>query len=553
MPKKNNTKKNKIKKNKTKKNKTKKNKTKKYFGGIGTPPIEQPVDNDDELTPIPIISTIDKSNNDKVIISSGRDPIGLPSTRLVIENDILKRKQNLAKVIFSVCKNSVNCIQIGMYREHVKYIFSNFDNFDQAIIYGNDGIKYLGSKSSSSNGFVILFNYHYVTPIPPLITINTQTIMKFAQDESSDNLFYEYYVGKYFINKYINNFLCFTETYNCFKIIDTITSINQLNNICENNKNKRITLPPDVFLNDPFVKYEPKLPILWNDICTEPAISYAIMIQFYSGWISFNQYVKQYETHYDEIESKKVVNKLKYIFSSIKPLSPYQRFPIDLVTLLYQIYFVLNILKHNYTHYDLHSENVGLYKLYDGNKYIIMHYHKIDGIIISFKTENIAKIIDYGRNYFSTTTISSSQVKQDMEASANCMLNSSVNILTKNVGCTRELLICPNVRNISHDLRLAKMYEHYLFQIGLLDSIKYDNRYGTVEELFSSFNGLSNRIVSNVEDMAKALEMFILTPRYIKHINKKYSEWQHIADIHIYEDTSRTYEFIPINNDQYME
>ena len=69
--------------------------------------------------------------------------------------------------------------------------------------------------------------------------------------------------------------------------------------------------------------------------------------------------------------------------------------------LMYQIYFPLQILRRVYTHYDLHRDNVLLYKPFgDAKKYIEMNYHLVSGRVVQFPTEYVCKIIDYGRNYF---------------------------------------------------------------------------------------------------------------------------------------------------------
>jgi hypothetical protein len=61
----------------------------------------------------------------------------------------------------------------------------------------------------------------------------------------------------------------------------------------------------------------------------------------------------------------------------------------------------LTVLGKTYTHYDLHEENVLVYKPFKGEKYIDMIYHTKDGIF-SYSTEYVAKLIDYGRNYFNS-------------------------------------------------------------------------------------------------------------------------------------------------------
>ena len=75
---------------------------------------------------------------------------------------------------------------------------------------------------------------------------------------------------------------------------------------------------------------------------------------------------------------------------------------IDLLTTLLQVYFTLSTLSNEFTHYDLHGRNVLLYKPKD-NHYIYYHY-KYGGYEFSFRSQYLAKIIDYGRSFNHETT-----------------------------------------------------------------------------------------------------------------------------------------------------
>jgi hypothetical protein len=66
----------------------------------------------------------------------------------------------------------------------------------------------------------------------------------------------------------------------------------------------------------------------------------------------------------------------------------------------------LMCLQNEFTHYDLHSDNILIYEPVIG-KYIQYHYF-VDGNEISFKSKYIVKIIDYGRCYFHDTDTNNS-------------------------------------------------------------------------------------------------------------------------------------------------
>ena len=72
-------------------------------------------------------------------------------------------------------------------------------------------IKRIGTPSA--NGFVLEIPFEKNR-------YKAYTVLKCSAKPSADNLFYEYYVGKYFINTFIKKFPCFVETYDCYEIKD---------------------------------------------------------------------------------------------------------------------------------------------------------------------------------------------------------------------------------------------------------------------------------------------------------------------------------------------
>ena len=92
--------------------------------------------------------------------------------------------------------------------------------------------------------------------------------------------------------------------------------------------------------------------------------------------------------HFDNVETFKTIKRTNQA---------------DIYQLLFQVYFALSSMVNNYTHYDLHEDNVLCYKPYVGNRYVVMNYHFNDGTVITFPTDHVCKIIDYGRNFFTHT------------------------------------------------------------------------------------------------------------------------------------------------------
>lgn len=269
------------------------------------------------------------------------------------------------------------------------------------------------------------------------------------------------------------------------------------------------------------------------------------------------------------------IHKARSIDGFVKEFSGNKAFcTFHLPQYLYQVYAPLGMLSNEFNHYDLHTDNVVLYRI--GNEqanrdrlreiavggvpnngqYITMKYHYPGGEVVSFNTFDIAKIIDYGRSYFSYTdeknkkTYSSNNYHQFLrtaiEANDDKRENKNLPSERKKGDYTKKQChnlsydeledediygsyhyICSNKRNKSHDLRLASMIRRKLlnqFRVRdkkwvatyfdanneegklvkkmlealyykdeyLVDRGKKDKGYGTPEVDESSYNGLEN-------------------------------------------------------------
>lgn len=76
---------------------------------------------------------------------------------------------------------------------------------------------------------------------------------------------------------------------------------------------------------------------------------------------------------------------------------------IELLPVLFQIYFPLVNLSESFTHYDLHTGNVLLYKPNE-DAYIEYKYYLPNSSIITIHSQYIAKITDYGFCFFNDST-----------------------------------------------------------------------------------------------------------------------------------------------------
>ena len=237
-------------------------------------------------------------------------------------------------------KNDV-CLMIGVKKNDIINYFDNFINFDLI----KSPIKKL--RINTWNGFFYKLEYIKNNHIANII-------LKSTVAEVSDNLIYEYIVGL-FLNKQLEIFPCFIETYGlyCYKNKE----------YWEKNKNSN-EMDITVLKNS--------LNIIPNeDLVNKGCEKYlAILLQCVDNAITLK----------DSIKNKDIVN-------------------YELLNILFQIYLPLSTLSDIFIHDDLHCKNVLIYKPHN-DKYIKYHYHLISGINIVFKSQYIAKIIDYGNTYF---------------------------------------------------------------------------------------------------------------------------------------------------------
>ena len=262
------------------------------------------------------------------------------------------------------------CMTFGKEVKLIKDFFNNM-NFDYL-----QKIKRIGEKSV--NGFVneMTFNKE---------GYKLSTVLKSSLNNTSDNLVYEYYIGSYFINLMIPYFPCFIETFNVYSYE---------NNLLYNELQKKNA---EQYVID-FAKTSLRN-LDNNGSLQHCTFNKHLLLESYlnpTNMCLLIQHINNPETLYS--------------FLSIPKSDP--KWGLHLFYILLQIYLPLGKLMHKFTHNDLHSENVLLYKL-KNHEYVEMEYHLEDNSIIKFRTQYIVKIIDYGRCYFKRDNNCSSQVFYD--------------------------------------------------------------------------------------------------------------------------------------------
>lgn len=462
-------------------------------------------------------------------------------TRTAMKSKLENPSLRQSNMLSAICNDSTRgaCLDFGVYRQQIKTFFNDYLLSSQY----SKKMKLIGAPSN--NGFILQVEYERDN-------YKSYSVIKCNQQSDSDNLLYEYYVGINFVNHFVPIFPCFIETYEQLYFFDSPTQFNVADSITDVavtiDENLRRVFREVTNVNDiinPLSSFA-------NNACKfGKSNSVAIMLQYFDNVIPFNNYAKQ---------------------SGHLPDGP---------NILFQIYFVLNILRNEYTHYDLHAGNVLLYKPYVGDKFIEMHYHFNDGKTIAFPTEYVAKIIDYGRNFFHNTTsgVSSQNVVDNVCSNCNapeCMSSTKnangetqfnncgelSGIFVGEYGGTNGSFynISVNKKNVSHDLRLvsdAKIKKIVQSVSATPPIIKYDVMFGT-PEIEANHYSPANNVIYNVSDMLTYLKKYLKSWNNANmiawssetlHADDKYNKyaspkWTKMGEIHVYENR-KPYEFIP--------
>ena len=409
-----------------------------------------------------------------------------------------------SKFLQTICSDSGVCIAFGKERKMIFEFFNGFTQFDFLT-----NVQSIGSESS--NGFIKELEYEREK-------YKAYAILKSSRDKNADNLLYEYVVGEV-INKYfMNRFPCFIETYGHYKYIGDRESF-------------RTAGPGKIDLSQLLIPYDENLTPI--DESCRSSIDMCILIQHIKGASSLA------DKAYDRYDNPK------------KDDAFIQN---DLLASLFQIYYPLSMLKNNFTHYDLHGDNVIMYKPVEG-KYIQYHYHYPDGTKLSFKCQYISKIIDYGRSFFNINPgeyhpgiMDSLGYYRLLCANPDC--NTVPDSCGKGSGyewmsppSKRNSYISSSTRNMSHDLRLLQELRDNTDPLKFTDLMKkilslviYKGQYGTPE-----FAKSEKGRISNVTDVTSAIRTLMTKKEYVPANEKYYSKMTKLGDLNIYPYRPMTY------------
>jgi hypothetical protein len=441
-----------------------------------------------------------------------------------MKNTEIKRT---GKFLQNICSDSGHCLSFGTEKNKINTFFNNFNTFE----YAGGLAKPMGNPSV--NGFIFEIPYKKYN-------YNSLAVLKSAINNNSDNLMYEYQVGKEFINKQNTIYPCFLETYGLYNYADSKYH-NLLQNFALHKKSIQMGFLKEMveIIKTPDYKIG----------CTKSKLI-ALLIQHVKGSITLGDFMDNSYT---------TINQVNILFN-------YEMIPI-----LFQVYMPLYMLRDKFTHYDLHLDNLMVYKP-DKNKYIHYHYsNKQIGNetpkVAEFFSQYIVKIIDYGRSYFKNDKIDSNNVKNTIcnepECNPMCGTKSGLARLSDKPVAVRSY-ITPSISNQSHDVRLLNEVIHSYKYIKkhnhgtsnsmmneLVSLVNYTGKHGTKENLSRG----GKTAINNVTDAYKVLKHMvrhIYDPSYTTSIynmnnsmvKNHFDKMEKMGDMYIYGD-GRPMKYVP--------
>lgn len=420
-----------------------------------------------------------------------------------------------------VCSDSGVCIAFGKHVETIKKHFNRFIDFKHAKSLRQIGVV-------SANGFVKEIEYENAG-------YKSHAVLKSTTREKADNLYYEYLVGL-FLNEQSKYSPIFLETYASLRYAS--------NNKYESMKNQtatKDTLNDLSIIQHPGIQTEnlPFPPNKMLELSCKTSLHTALLIQHIKD-------AKTLSAKCGDIDFAK----------------------IDLVNILFQIYYTLRLLSRSFTHNDLHTDNVLVYEpVKDG--YIQYYYHTTPGTVYAFKSAYIPKMIDYGRSFYdfgrlhketdvfnSSRTIYKTVCK--MKLCKPCGIEKGYQWLTPST--TSNSAHDPN---ISQDLRLLRMLHKAYDDFGTVEysrMVKTIYRHSPVSRLLEKvqFKGIhftpqdinmgtakpkpKSKTINNIIDAYVMLVELIQSPKIIAANEEHYAKHKKIGEMHVYED--RPLEFI---------
>lgn len=427
--------------------------------------------------------------------------------------------------IIQACPESGACLVLGSFSHQIKMYFGGFTEFENVV----PPIVRIGAESV--NGFVNQIEYNKRG-------YSSYAVLKSSRKPSSDNLFYEYVVGQY-INKLNKHYPCFLETYGYFMYNPEGNYMGPAEELLETEEGsedssyggKRFKGGANVLKN----KYSDILRG-GKRIEDTSVLSDGLILLSESSTAIYED-----ENYVNACKNSQNLAILIQYLKDVKTLSSFQYdrdfMQNDLLFILFQVYMPLGKLKDNFTHYDLHHNNVLIYEPAE-NKYIEYHYHLYSDMEIVFNSSYMAKLIDYGRCFFKedNTNNTSIEFNNRLCRIKECNQISTTGHCGEKIGFVHannpgNAMYMPGTNSRVADIKK----DMWLFNI---IKTQYSLCPDSIKGLFSN----------NVHDMARDLTLeikFLLNNNQKRdNYNARYANKEKFGDLHIYMDGNEPMKFV---------
>ncbi len=363
----------KVSKNKEKIKENKKTKRRKIFEEmknaeeilIDSPSPVSPVISPPKPSPIPSPKNSPiQSENNQPRINNGLPPIGRYNLTPGRENYSATIIQKAAikfimKKLSKICPNVSDCLLIGRYRPYILKWFNHF-----SLEYCENKVKRIGIDSDNAFILELEFYVNLIVEGKKMQGYTSYAILKSTLFKHSDNLWYEYTIGKH-LNQFHTFIPIFLETYNLYRYKST---------------NDRDLLHKQTSKQfDVHTVTKRNIDELLDPVENSTLLDACIKSDIYAFT---SQIIQNNDSLYSLIVDSKIDN-------------------YNLASVIFQIYFCLSAMNntgHSFAHYDLHVGNVLLYKPF-GDKYIHYRFHFTQtGEVREFYSKYMLKLIDYGRS-----------------------------------------------------------------------------------------------------------------------------------------------------------
>ena len=421
-----------------------------------------------------------------------------------------------------------------VFHENFEEILRDTQNFGNLKNYSRS-VDFIGDYSN--NGFLRKFKYTSDKYEVDVIQKNNKTL-------KSDSLVYEYLVGQC-INHFAQFYPCFSLTYQIFKY--------------RSDMDYRIM--EYFLLKRKSDDYDPDLDEKVKQITLSTGLD-----QMLSA-LDEKDIVKLIKTGCENNDKMCIMTQYLPFESSLsKYIISRNMNPNTLTTILYMVYACLASFSNVFTHYDLHTNNVQLVRI-PNDGYSIIRVNNKDGSVISYKTDYIPVIIDYGRCFVDCDKLNSTELyktvcqydRDNVVPSERSCLNdcgdlSGYQFAPKYYRLKQSFIpngkddyyIDPTRRNMSHDLNLINILQKYQEGINFSPALKSffkklvipETSYGQSEKLGTNPYGKIQNVISAKDELSDIIN----TADFIDENNEIFKDKQYYNTIDIWSDLSKPFE-----------